>query len=400
MDFILLLFWGSMFTIIYVYLGYPLLVTLLARLRRPEAVSGKPFSPPLTIIIAAYNEEACIARKLENVLTLDYPREKMQVIVVADGSDDRTAEIVRGFAPRGVRLLHRPERRGKMDAINRAMKEAGGEIVVFSDANNEYPPDALRELVAPFADRRVGASTGAKLIAADSSRLAASEGLYWKYESFIKRQESRLGCCVAVAGEILAVRRDLYSPPPSQVINDDFFLAMDIARRGFRVAYASRARSVEPVSATTRDEITRRSRIIAGRLQAILLAPRILTPRRPLVAWQVISHKFMRPLVPFAMLGALAANIALVVRTSPSAGILSLAPPWNLALLGAQAAFYGLAVVGSRVGRKGRIGKALYLPTYLVQSNTAALLGIWGLLRGRSTVLWKKVARREEGGSR
>ena len=398
MDVILLLFWVSVLAILYVYLGYPVLVTLLARLRRPEVSSRQPWIPSLTILIAAYNEEGCIARKLENTLALDYPREKMQVIVVADGSDDRTSEIVRDFGSRGVQLLHRPERRGKMDAINRAMEAASGEIVVFSDANNLYQPDALRELVAPFADGRVGVVTGAKLVAADSSLLAASEGLYWKYESFIKRKESRLGCCVAVAGEILALRRVLFSPPPSRVINDDFFMAMDIARRGYRVVYASRARSVEPVSATARDEITRRSRIVAGRIQAILLSPRLLTLRRPLVAWQVVSHKFMRPLVPFAMIGALAANVVLVVWPPPAAvGIRGLAPPWNLAALCCQGIFYGLAVVGTRLGKKGFLGKALYVPVYLVQSNLAALLGIWGLLRGGSTVVWKKVARRDAG---
>lgn len=396
MEFSVPLFWVSVLLILYVYLFYPAIVTLLAHLRRPESFPGQPYVPTLTIVIAAYNEEACIARKLENTFALDYPRENIQVIVAADGSDDRTAEIVREFSTRGAELLHRPERRGKMDAINRAVAAARGEIVVFSDANNVYRPDALRELVAPFADRRVGASTGAKLIADDSSLLAASEGLYWQYESFIKRQESRLGCCVAVAGEILAVRRALFAPPPSRVINDDFFMAMDIARRGYRVVYAPRALSVEPVSATARDEITRRSRIIAGRLQAMLLAPRILTLRRPLVVWQVISHKFMRPLVPFAMLGALVANVVLVIwPPAAAAGVLGLAPPWNLALLGSQGIFYGLAAVGGLLGSKGFIGKVLYVPAFLVQSNAAAMFGIWGLLRGRSTVVWKRVARRD-----
>lgn len=394
MSFALLLFWVSVLSILYVYLLYPVLVTLLAHLRRPERFPPQPHPPSLTILIAAYNEEACIAGKLENTLALDYPREQLQLIVVADGSDDRTPAIVSGFASRGVALLHRPERRGKMDAINRAVAAARGEILVFSDANNLYRHDALRELVAPFADPRVGASTGAKLIAADSSALAASEGLYWKYESYIKRQESRLGCCVAVAGEILAVRRALFAPPPGRVINDDFFIAMDIARRGHRIVYAPRARSVEPVSASARDEITRRSRIVAGRLQAMLLAPRLLTLRRPLVLWQVVSHKFMRPLVPFAMLGALAATVALVLRPPPpAAGAFGLAPPWNFAALAAQGLFYGLAAAGSRLGTKGRLGKALHLPAYLVRSNAAALFGIWDLLRGRSTVIWKRVAR-------
>lgn len=397
MGLILLLFWASVFSILYVYLLYPLLVTGLAHLRRPDAFPRQPHPPSLTIVVAAYNEEVCIARKLENVLALDYPRGLLQVIVVADGSDDRTPQIVRKFAPRGVELLYRPERQGKMNAVNRAVAAARGEVVVFSDANNLYSTGALRELVAPFADQGVGATTGAKLVADDTSALAASEGLYWKYESFIKTQESRLGCCVAVAGEIFALRRALFSPPPAWVINDDFYLAMDVARRGHRVVYTPRARSVEPVSATARDEITRRSRIVAGRLQAILLSPRILTLRRPLVLWQVVSHKFMRPLVPFSMIGALACNLALVLHPpTEAAGIPGLAPPWNVVALAAQGVFYALAAAGIGLGSKGFLGKVLYVPAFLVQSNAAALFGIWGLLSGRSTSVWEKVARRND----
>ena len=391
-------FWGSMFTVFYVYALYPLAVTVLAALFPRRIASDPSHCPTATLLIAAYNEERCIARKLENALGLRYPRERLQIIVAADGSDDGTAEIVRGFADRGVALLHVPERSGKMAAIVRAMARARGEIVIFSDANNIYDPDALRQLVAPFADPAVGAVGGAKQIFDDTRPLSRSEGLYWKYESFIKSRETRLGSCVGAAGEILAIRRELFSAPPPHVINDDFYICMQIAGRGARVVYAPAARSVEYASSSATGEITRRARIVAGRYQAMLLLPRLVSLRHPLLLWQVVSHKFMRPLVPFAMVGALAGNIGMLAAPPP-AGPLPLlrgTPPWGGIFFAAQALFYGLALLGSRIRGKGVAGKLLHLPAFLVQSNYAALLGFLGLFRGKRGVLWKRVARGDE----
>jgi cellulose synthase/poly-beta-1,6-N-acetylglucosamine synthase-like glycosyltransferase len=407
-----LLFWLCVGLVVYTYAGYPLALALLARprasFRRPEESAGarlRPHGqqpaltpqPAVTLLISAYNEEEVIARKLENSLELDYPRDRLQILVAADGSDDQTPEIVRSFTDRGVELSHSLPRRGKMAAINRAMPLARGEIVVFSDANNEYRPEALRELVAPFADPQVGGATGAKVIAGGDGVLGDSEGLYWRYESFIKEQETRLGSCTGVTGEILALRRGLYEPPPDHVINDDFFIAMRLIQRGYRMVYTPRAQSVERVSLSAQDEITRRARIVAGRYQAIALAHLFLPIRQPLVMWQVISHKFLRPLVPLAMLGALLTNlVAVVVPASggPLAG-LRLAPPFNWITLAAQLAFYGLAWLGGRVGRRSALGRALYLPAFLVNSNFAALIGLARYLRQRQTTLWQRVRRAE-----
>lgn len=386
------LFWLCVGTVGYTYAGYPLALTLLARLRR----SPQPFppaTPSVTLLVAAYNEEQVIGAKIENSLALDYPPDRLQILVAADGSDDETAAIVGAYAPRGVELSYSPARRGKMAAINRAMARARGEIVVFSDANNMYEPGALCALVAPFADPRIGASTGAKHIVESGEALGASEGLYWKYESFIKKQETRLGSCTGVAGEILAIRRELFELAPERVINDDFYMAMRIVRRGYRCVYVPEARSSEPVSLTAQDEVARRSRIVAGRYQAISLAPSILSLRRPLVAWQVISHKFLRPLVPLAMIGAAAANLAAVVR-APSGGLARLAPPYSWVMLGLQSAFYGAAWLGGRTGRGGVLGKLLYVPTFLVNSNYAALHGLYRFLFGRQNQLWQRVQRR------
>jgi cellulose synthase/poly-beta-1,6-N-acetylglucosamine synthase-like glycosyltransferase len=186
----IVLFWLSVGIILYAYAGYPLLVTLLAQLRAKER-PYPPILPSLTLLIAAYNEEEVIAAKLENSLALDYPRDRLQILVTADGSSDRTPDIVKQFADRGVELNHRLQRQGKMAAINRAMPKARGDVVVFSDANNLYDPQTLRELVRPLADTAVAAVSGAKTIIKDGSSLGNSEALYWRYESFIKKQETR-----------------------------------------------------------------------------------------------------------------------------------------------------------------------------------------------------------------
>lgn len=392
------LFWLSVGAMVYTYLGYPLLVMLLAR-TRPRPQSYPPATPAITLLIAAYNEQAVIARKLENSLALDYPRHRLQILVAADGSDDRTPEIVHQYAERGVELVYQPQRRGKMAAINRAIGAARGEIVVFSDANNLYEPSALRHLAAPFADPQVGAVSGAKIILDGDGALGESEGLYWKYESYIKEQETRLGSCTGVAGEILAVRRSLFQPPPEEIINDDFYLALQTIRQGYRVVYAPQARSFERVSPSAEDEITRRARINAGRYQALLRSSRLLPRRSPLVWWQVISHKFLRPLVPFAMLAALFASLFALLRP-PRPGrsaFLRLAPPYNWVFFSLQALFYGLAIAGSRLERSGgKAGKLLYLPAFLLNSNLAALLGFHRFLTRQGTPQWKRVRRPEE----
>jgi len=270
-----LFFWISLGSILYTYFGYPLFIFLLAKLVH-KSETYQTNQPPVTLLIAAYNEESVIEEKIGNSLAIDYPKELYQVLIVADGSTDKTPEIAKRYTNGGVDLLFQPERRGKMAAINRALSHARGEIIVFSDANNFYQADTIRNLVCPFGDPEVGAATGAKVISQGDGSLGASEGLYWKYESFIKKQESRLGSCTSAAGEVLAIRKKLYVAPPDKVINDDFFIAMQIIRAGYRLVYVPEAKSVERVSPSAEDEITRRTRINAGRFQAITMAEQIL----------------------------------------------------------------------------------------------------------------------------
>ncbi|MFH1331459.1 MAG: glycosyltransferase family 2 protein [Actinomycetota bacterium] len=390
-----IVFWAAAALVAYTYAGYPLLLALAARLRRPPA--WPEHTPSLTLIIAACDEEADIEAKLRDTLALDYPADRLQVIVAADGSTDATAVIAASFAPR-VELVHRPERAGKMAAINRAMEQARGEVVVFSDANNRYLPDALREMARPFADPAVGAVTGRKTVAAEDS-LGYSEGLYWRYESKLRSWETRLGCCVGVNGEIFALRRALFRPAPPGVVNDDAWMAQQVIKAGHDVVYNERAVSVERVSPTAADEARRRARIVAGQYQ--MLGRLSEWPwRRPVVLWELVSHKVLRPLVPFGMIAAAGAAIAALARPGTgagTAGLLFLAPPWNWVAAGTQAGFYALAAVGDRLG--GAVGKAAYVPRFLVGSNLAALRGLARHLRGGQSANWERVSRREAAGA-
>lgn len=392
------LFWFFVLMIVYVYAGYPILLVVLAKFRKKTAYPSD-YTPAVTLLIAAYNEEKCIGQKLDNSLGLDYPVGQMQILVAADGSDDGTVEIVRRYADRGAELSYQPLREGKMAAINRAMAAARGDIVVFSDANNTYEAHTIRAMAAPFAMAEVGAVSGAKHILKEEGALGSSEGLYWKYEAFIKKQETRLGSCSGVSGEAFAIRKDLFEPAPRGIINDDFYLAMQVLRKGYRVVYAPDARSFERVSLTAQDEITRRTRINAGRYQALHLWRKILPVHRPMLMWQVISHKFLRLLVPFALLGALATNMLAILLPAQASGaaLIRLATPFNWILFILQCVFYAAACVGSSLSGSGAIGKLFYLPTFLVNSNVAALQGLLHYAGGKEKGLWKKVRRAGEG---
>ena len=392
---IAIVFWVSIFLIVYAYFGYPALVWFFAKFKRKEN-KKESYEPSVTLLIAAYNESAAIGKKIENALELDYPREKFQILITNDGSEDGTDEIVRSFADRGVEMVSGEKRQGKMMALKRGMNAARGEIIVMSDATNTYSLNTIKALVEPFVDPSVGIASGAKHVTKGDGVLGSSEGLYWKYESWIKKEETKLGSCINVTGEIYAFRKPLFGSPPDSIINDDFYMMMNVLNQGYRVVYTPDARSWERVSQTATDEIERRARINAGRYQAMAMASKYLPFDRPLIVWQVISHKFSRPLVPFGMILAFIANFfALIFPAQESSGLLWLSPPWNQIFFGLQIAFYALALLGNYFN-SGAIGKILYVPRFLVNSNWAALKGFWRFANRRQTTLWERVQRREE----
>ena len=389
-----IIFWISVLLILYVYIGYPVLIFFLSKLRKSHLpVIG--YQPTVTLIFAAHNEEQVIEKKIGNCLSLDYPREKLQILIADDGSTDQTVPIVKSNLSEQIKLLSHPTRRGKLATLNDAVKELSGEIILFSDADNFYPPNALTETVKYFSDPSVGAVSGGRNVIGDETALGSAEGIYWKYEEFIKRHESRFNSCVGVAGDLLAVRRDLYTPPPPNIINDDFYIALSVIKQGYRVAYAPEARSYHPVAASEEGEIERRARMVAGRYQAIALSWNMLPFSRPEVVWQVVSHKYLRPFIPFAMITALLVNVFALFenQAGANAAVLHLYNPYNWLFFWAQILFYSLAFLGMTYKFGGFFGKVLYLPTFLVNSNLAALRGFYRFITSKQTVTWKKAAR-------
>lgn len=366
----------------YHYLVYPALVIGGSSLARRHAPPAPPEWPSVTFIVAAYNEERVIADKLRNTLALDYPKHRFEIIVVSDGSNDQTEAIVRSFAPQGVVSLHEPQRRGKTAALNRAVSRASGDVVIFSDANNDFSPDAIRMLVRHFADPRVGGVCGAKRIKPAADRQSSvGDGLYWRYESAVKFAESRIGTITNADGEIFAVRRLLYRPVPEHIINDDAQITLDLVGQGYQVLYEPEARSYELASIRIQDDFHVKVRMVAGGFQTLAENAAVLFPLRSWFAWAFFSHKTLRWLAPLFLILALGTSVALS------------AEPRYLAALLAQLGFYGLALVGYlRIGR-GTLSTATYVPFYFTTMNLAALFGLVRFLRRRQTVQWRKAQR-------
>jgi poly-beta-1,6-N-acetyl-D-glucosamine synthase len=366
---------------VFAFAGYPALIAVLARVRpRPLRIQDG-YEPTVSVIVAAYNEEDVIVWRLANIADLEYPADRIEVIVVADGSDDRTAQLARSMGE--TKVLHHPERAGKRAAIERGVGAATGEILLLTDANNRFTPGTIRALVAPFADSSVGVVTGRKAIDDDMGRsLDRAEGLYWRYESRIKAWESTVGSTTGVAGEILAFRREAFQFVKPGTMNEDFVQAMLAAIEGWRVVYAPKAVSLERASATMSDEATRRSRLTTGRWQALRMLLPTLLRRRPLLALQVISHKGLRPLVPFALIVALLSNVVLALQLR-----------WAAWLLLLQAAFYAAAMLGWAAEVAGRRSRLFYVPYYFCRMHVAALAGFRDFAARRQEAVWAKVRR-------
>lgn len=373
----------------YVYVGYPVAVGLLARTRPPEGPYDPTALPSVSVVVAAFNESASIGAKMANLLALDYPDDLLEIVVVADGSDDGTELVAKQASEGRATVLHRPEREGKARAMARGVAASRGEVVVFMDANNTVGPDALRRLVLPLSDPAVGAVTGAKAVAGGVEELTGGERAYWRYESVIKKAESRLGCCTGVIGELFAIRRELVPDFPDGLVNDDFHMAMHVARAGSKVAYAPDAESWEPTAPSAAEDAVRRRRMTAGRWQSLARWRDTVPLERPLVVWQVASHKHLRLVLPFTMAGALAANAADVVA---GAGKPHQGP--SRTLLAGQLAFYGLAALGPRTPGPKPVRQAAAAARYLVRSNAASAEGLVHYVQNRDSLhLWERVGR-------
>lgn len=374
-SFCIVVFWFSVLTIGYAYVGYPIIISILARLV-PRPVQQADVTPTVTLVIPAYNEEKCIAEKIKSSLALDYPSDKREVMVMADGSNDATVDIVAGYEDRGVRLLYQPERRGKAAAMNRAVPLTHGEIIVFSDANAFFRPDALRKLVRNFADPLVGCVAGRKAI---RGMTGEGEGFYWRYESYLKRCDSTVGSVMGAAGEITALRRELYVHLEEDSIIEDFILSLRIVERGWRAVYEPEAVAWEEGLPSVQGDWIRRTRIAAGGFQAFSRLRRLSHPRHGLVSFQYLSHRMLRWIVtPGLWVLMLLSNLAL------------LRYPFYSCTMALQVLFYGLGLVGYAATRRGWRVWWLQMPFYVCLLNAAALVGGYRYLTGRQSVLWQK----------
>lgn len=368
--------------VVYHYLIYPAAVIAIARrFPRETRLTEHDALPSVTVLIAAYNEQRVIADKIENTLSLDYPADKLQVVIAADGSSDATADIARRYTERGVMVLHQPARRGKTAALNRGVRAATGDIVVFSDANNHFSDDALRQLVRHFGDSAVGGVCGRKQIyAANDRESSVGDGLYWKYESAIKLAESRLGSITTADGEIFAVRRELYRPIDERQINDDTAITFELVQQGYCVLYEPAARSWEHASITIEDDFHVKVRMVCGGFQTIARYWRFLLASGG-YGIAFLSHKLLRWLAP---------ELLLVVALS---SVLLSARPFFFAAALLQASFYALAIAGWFARGRARVPLLLYVPLYFSAMNLAAFFGLVRFLSGRRSTLWRKAAR-------
>jgi len=388
------LFWICVIAFLWTYFGYPLFMYLRARGKpsAPEATAGN--LPTLTLLIPAHNEADVIRRKLNNCLALNYPRDRLEILVVDDGSSDGTADIVREFTARGVTLIEQPVRGGKMAAVNAGFASASGEIVVLSDASPSYESESLRILARRFADPTVGVVVGTLALWDAATAVAKPAGLYWRYEAALRRWESKTGSTVAVHGNMFAIRRNLFRPLRTGTINDEFSIAMEVLHQGHRVIYEPDAVSYDDASTTMSDEFNRRVRINAGRYQALFSAGYLQAPT-PDLAFRLFSHKLLRPLTPVLMLLILLTNLLLVLFGQPPSGnvttdFLLLRGWWGALVLLGQFAFYGLALLGWAAEQQGRHHRLLNVIYFFVSSNLAALVGLWRWARGTQDVTWQK----------
>jgi cellulose synthase/poly-beta-1,6-N-acetylglucosamine synthase-like glycosyltransferase len=383
------LFWLLIFLVFYTYLGYGILLWLLLKFRKKRVIPSRPdYQPDVTLVVPAYNEKAFLEEKAANSLAQTYP--KLRVLFVTEGSDDGSTEWIEGrFAGNDrVRILGGTIRRGKVEAINEAMKYVDTPLVIFTDANTTLNANAVAEIVRQFSDPGVGAVAGEKRIQTHDSEAAAGagEGLYWKYESFLKKLDTELYSVVGAAGELFAIRTELYAHVEKDTLLDDFMISLRIAAAGHRVVYAPEAYAIERPSFSIGDEKKRKVRIAAGGFQSMARLPHLLNIfRYGWLSFQYVSHRAMRwAVAPFALPLIFFLNIILVALR---AGIL------YDALLIAQVLFYLSAWAGNWLeNRKLRV-KALFVPYYFTFMNLCAIQGYFRYRRNQETGVWEKARR-------
>lgn len=378
----IIIFWSAFVLLAYTHAGYPLLVWAWAELRarRPPAVPAirEGAEPMVSVVVVAYNEAERIEARLDNLLALDYPRDRLEIIIGSDGSTDDTRSRVQRYQGEGFRFTAFNSRRGKSSVLNDLVSQARGDIVLLADARQRFAPDSLRKLVRHFADPQVGAVSGELVILNDAAGPAVGEGVgfYWRYEKFIRRNESRIDSTVGATGAIYAIRRELFAPIPADTLLDDVLIPMRIVRRGYRVLFEPAALAYDRTAPTAEAEFARKVRTLAGNFQLFVRAPWLLNPRSNRLWLQTLSHKACRLLSPFCLAAVLGANLLLLQE------------PFYRLLLVAQLSLYMAAACGHLLRNSGGKNRLLGVPYAFCLLNWAVVIGLFRFMSGRQRVTW------------
>lgn len=383
-----LLFWICIFIVFYSYIGYGIVIYIVVKIKNTLTSKVKfdtSFEPEVTLVVPCFNEAEYIEEKIQNSLELDYPKDKLKLIFISDGSSDDTPQRIKKYD--SVIALHEDKRSGKAAAMNRAMKFVTTPIVVFCDANTTLNKEAIRELVKHYKDEKVGAVTGEKRIISTNKEGAstAGEGIYWKYESLLKKLDSDFYSVVGAAGELMSYRTNLYKELPSDSLLDDLMQSMQIAIDGYRVIYEKNAWAAETASANVKEELKRKIRISAGAWQSMLRLGKAFNPFHNFnLFFAFISHRVLRwTLAPFSLLILLIANVFLALGGNTL----------YTTILVLQIAFYALALLGWYFENKRIKVKVLFVPYYFFIMNLCVYLGLFRFLKGKQSVSWERAKR-------
>lgn len=391
---IAVIFWVLLFLVFYSYLGYGLVLFALVRLKRfvkgrQKDYAQRDYEPEVTMLVAAFNEKDYVDRKVKNSYAMNYPQEKVRQVWVTDGSDDGTPELLRKYE--GVEVYHRDAREGKIAAMNRGMQFVESPIVIFSDGNTILGEDSIQEIVNLFKDPGVGCVSGEKRIFSKEADAASSagEGIYWKYESLLKKWDYELYSVVGAAGELFAIRRELFQEVERDTLLDDFIISLRVAMQGYRIGYNPDAYAIEHASASVKEELKRKVRIAAGGFQSIVrLKPLLNIFKYKTLSFQYISHRVLRwAVAPFALPLLFVLNLILAFHQ----GILT----WSLypVLMALQFLFYLAAMIGWYLEEKKLRLKMLFIPYYFFIMNYSVYLGLIRYLKGGQTVTWERAKR-------
>ncbi len=370
------------FAIVYCYVGYPFFIMMVANLVG-RTVRKMTDYPSVSVIMSVYNEEDVISAKLQNLIGLDYMKEKIEVLIGSDASTDKTNVIIEGFRDSRIKLFKNDSRRGKPATLNELVQKAKGDVLVFCDARQKFAPDAVRQLVANFTDKKVGCVSGELMFSQKENATAKGVNLYWSYEKFIRSQESRVHSMLGATGAIYAVRRQLYSPIPTDIVLDDMYVPLKIVQKGYRAVFDETAKAYDEVADSPQEEHRRKTRTLYGNFQIFAKFSGMFIPLRSPIALQFFSHKFLRVVMPFCLMAVFLFNILLLEK------------PFYQVLFVLQMVFYGMAVLGA-AGRYADSGilkvisKICYAPYVFCLLNFSALIGFLRFVGSKQDVMWDK----------